>query len=316
MKTVIYLDELLLTNFLAAAALLLGAGLLCARQCSGLRLMAGSAAAAAASLGILLPELPGPAAFLYKVFTCCAAVAAAYGVPGLRNFVQLCVWYLLLNLLLCGAVLLPGVQSANLCVYLPLSPGRLLLCCGAVLAVLRGVLFCFGRAGTRCIAAVLELEGAVLSVQAFCDTGFSVQDPLTGQAVVLVYYPAVRSALPQELLRWKPTCHHNDKLLERAEKFLHVPGYEKMPLFYIWGHSFEFERENTWPLMEQLAEKLHGAQDIWYATNGQIADYLTALRSTRESADGKRLYNPSAQPIWFVADGKVRVAEPGKLCEI
>ena len=41
MKTVIYLDELLLTNFLAAAALLLGAGLLCARQCSGLRLMAG-----------------------------------------------------------------------------------------------------------------------------------------------------------------------------------------------------------------------------------------------------------------------------------
>lgn len=172
MKTVIYLDELLLTNFLAAAALLLGAGLLCARQCSGLRLMAGSAAAAAASLGILLPELPGPAAFLYKVFTCCAAVAAAYGVPGLRNFVQLCVWYLLLNLL---------------------------LCCGAVLAVLRGVLFCFGRAGTRCIAAVLELEGAVLSVQAFCDTGFSVQDPLTGQAVVLVYYPAVRSALPQEL---------------------------------------------------------------------------------------------------------------------
>lgn len=172
MKTVIYLDELLLTNFLAAAALLLGAGLLCARQCSGLRLMAGSAAAAAASLGILLPELPGPAAFLYKVFTCCAAVAAAYGVPGLRNFVQLCMWYLLLNLL---------------------------LCCGAVLAVLRGVLFCFGRAGTRCFAAVLELEGAVLSVQAFCDTGFSVQDPLTGQAVVLVYYPAVRSALPPEL---------------------------------------------------------------------------------------------------------------------
>ena len=126
----------------------------------------------------------------------CAAVAAAYGVPGLRNFVQLCAWYLLLNLLLCGAVLLPGVQSANLCVYLPLSPGRLLLCCGAVLAVLRGVLFCFGRAGTRCFAAVLELEGAALSVQAFCDTGFSVQDPLTGQAVVLVDYPAVRRAPP------------------------------------------------------------------------------------------------------------------------
>lgn len=199
MKTVIYLDELLLTNFLAAAALLLCAGLLCARQCTALRLLAGSAAAAASSLGILLPELPGAVAVLYKVLTCCAAVAAVYGAPGLRNFTRLCVWYVLLNLLLCGAVLLPGVQSANLCVYLALSPGRLLLCCGAVFAVLRAVLFCFGRAGPRSFAAVLELDGAALPVQALCDTGFSVQDPLTGQAVILLHYPSVRDALPQEL---------------------------------------------------------------------------------------------------------------------
>ena len=174
MKTVIYLDELLLTNFLAAAMLLLCTGLLCARQCSGLRLLAGSAAAAAFSLGILLPELPGAAAVLCKAFTCGAVVAAAYGVPGLRGFVRLCAWYLLLNLLLCGAAVLPGVQSANLCVYFSLSPGRLLLCCGAVSALLRAVLFCFGRAGPRSFAAVLELDGAALPVQALCDTGFAV----------------------------------------------------------------------------------------------------------------------------------------------
>ena len=114
--------------------------------------------------------------------------------PGLRNFVQLCVWYLLLNLLLCGAVLLPGVQSANLCVYLPLSPGRLLLCCGAVLAVLRGVLFCLAVQAPAALPLCWSWKVQPLSVQAFCDTGFSVQDPLTGQAVVLVDYPAVRSA--------------------------------------------------------------------------------------------------------------------------
>ena len=119
--------------------------------------------------------------------------------PGLRNFVQLCVWYLLLNLLLCGAAVLPGVQSANLCVYLALSPGRLLLCCGAVSALLRAVLFCFGRAGPRSVAAVLELDSAALPVQALCDTGFSVQDPLSGRAVVLLHYPSVRDGLPQAL---------------------------------------------------------------------------------------------------------------------
>ena len=199
MKTVIYLDELLLTNFLAAAMLLLCTGLLCARQCGGLRLLAGSAAAAAFSLCILLPELPGAAAVLCKAFTCGAVVAAAYGVPGPRGFARLCAWYLLLNLLLCGAAVLPGVQSANLCVYFALSPGRLLLCCGAVSALLRAVLFCFGRAGPRSVAAVLELDGAALPVQALCDTGFSVQEPLSGRAVVLVRFGAVQSRLPPTL---------------------------------------------------------------------------------------------------------------------
>ena len=34
MKTVVFVDELLLVNFAAAAALLLGAGLLCGRSCT------------------------------------------------------------------------------------------------------------------------------------------------------------------------------------------------------------------------------------------------------------------------------------------
>ena len=46
MKTVLYLDELLLVNFALGAALLLGAGLLAGRSCTGARLLAGSGAAA------------------------------------------------------------------------------------------------------------------------------------------------------------------------------------------------------------------------------------------------------------------------------
>lgn len=55
MKTVVFVDELLLVNFAAAAALLLGAGLLCGRSCTGLRLCVGSAAAAASTLALLAP---------------------------------------------------------------------------------------------------------------------------------------------------------------------------------------------------------------------------------------------------------------------
>ena len=203
MKTVLYLDELLLVNFVAGASLLLAAGLLCGRQCSGLRLCLGSSGAAAASLALLAPEFAAPVALLYKVCSCGAVVALTYGVGSVRSFARLCVWYLLLNLLLCGAVLLPGAHSCNLSVYLPLSPGLLLGSCGAVYLVLRGVVYCCGRSNARGFAAVLELaDGVCIPVSAFYDTGFSVQEPLTGRCVVLVEYRAVRAALPQALRRF------------------------------------------------------------------------------------------------------------------
>ena len=146
--------------------------------------MAGSAAAAAASLGILLPELPGPAAFLYKVFTCCAAVAAAYGVPGLQ-FCCSCVC--VVSAAEPAAVRSRAAARSAKRKSLRLSaavPGAAaaVLRCSACRAARRTVLLWPCR--HRCVAA-LELEGAALSVQAFCDTGFSVQDPLTGRAVVL-----------------------------------------------------------------------------------------------------------------------------------
>ena len=145
MKTVVFVDELLLVNFAAAAALLLGAGLLCGRSCTGLRLCVGSAAAAASTLALLAPPWPAPLAILYKIASCCGVVAVCYGVPGARSFARLCGWYAALNGLLCGAVVLPGVQANNLSVLLPVRPGRLLLCCAGVYALLRGLLAVFGR---------------------------------------------------------------------------------------------------------------------------------------------------------------------------
>lgn len=106
MKTVVFVDELLLVNFAAAAALLLGAGLLCGRSCTGLRLCAGSAAAAVSTLVLLAPPWPAPLAVLYKIASCCGVVAVCYGVSGARSFARLCGWYAALNGLLCGAVVL------------------------------------------------------------------------------------------------------------------------------------------------------------------------------------------------------------------
>ena len=198
-KTVIYLDVLLLTNFALTLLFLLAAGLLAGVECRAGRLLLGGAAGAASSLALLAPEAPEAAALLYKVSTAALTVAAAFGWPGGRCFARLVGWFCAGNLLLAGTLLLPGAQSANLCLYLPLSPGRLLAACAAVYALLRGVVYCFGRAQGRSFAAVLVCGSARVPVQAFCDTGFAVQDPLSGRAVALAYYPAVRGALPGAL---------------------------------------------------------------------------------------------------------------------
>ena len=199
MKTVVFVDELLLVNFVISAALLLCAGLLCGRACTGLRLCIGSGAAALSTLALLAPAWPTLLALFYKAGTCCAVVAAVYGLPGVRSFFQLCAWYIALNFALCGTVILPGVQTNNLNICLPVSPGRLLLCCIGVYGLLRGLLLCFGRPRRGCFAAVLELSGVSVPVQAFHDTGFALQEPLTGSKVVLVQYAPLRTTLPVPL---------------------------------------------------------------------------------------------------------------------
>lgn len=195
----IYLDVLLLVNFVTTALFLLAAGLLSGVTASGWRVTAGAALGAAASLILLAPTAPWPLGLAYQTATGAVIVLAAYGWPGTRCFLRLAAWFMALHLALTGAVLLPGAHSNNFSVYLPLSPGLLLLCAGGVYLAVQGVLRLLGRRGGQTVPATLLVAGAALPLRAFCDTGFSVQEPLSGRAVVLVRFGAVRGRLPPAL---------------------------------------------------------------------------------------------------------------------
>ncbi|HJC45550.1 MAG TPA: sigma-E processing peptidase SpoIIGA [Candidatus Faecalibacterium faecigallinarum] len=196
---VLYIDELLLVNFAAGAAFLLAAGLLAGVRCSGPRLAAGAALGAASCLVLLAPALPLPAALAYKAAAGAGTVALAYGWPGARVFLRLCGWYVALNLVLAGAAgLVPSGHAANLTAYLDITPGRLLAASAGVYLAVRGLLGFLGRPGGASVPAVLEVAGAQAGVLAFCDSGFTLADPVSGRAVVLVRYGAVRDALPEE----------------------------------------------------------------------------------------------------------------------
>lgn len=73
-----------------------------------------------------------------------------------------------------------------------------------------------------------------------------------------------------DLLRFQPTCHHDDeKLFELAEKFLAMEP-EEPQIFYIWGHSYEFMGNDNWERIEKLCRMLAGRADIFYGTNAEV----------------------------------------------
>lgn len=110
--------------------------------------------------------------------------------------------------------------------------------------------------------------------------------------------------LPKNWLAWNPTCHHDDPKLEKlAERFVDMEVKEWPKLFYLWGHTFEFERNNNWHVIENFLQKIAGKEDIWYASNGEIYDYVKAYEKLMISADGKRIVNPAKFPVWVDIDG-------------
>ncbi len=121
--------------------------------------------------------------------------------------------------------------------------------------------------------------------------------------------------LPKDFLEWTPTCHHNNNLMELADRFLALPDWRDLSLFYVWGHSYEFDGEGGigFPEMEAFLQKISGRDDIYYATNIEIYDYITSLKQVEIWDDGKRLYNPTAETIWFKNDaGQVMKLGPKK----
>ena len=112
-----------------------------------------------------------------------------------------------------------------------------------------------------------------------------------------------RFDIPADWLRMPATCHHNDeKLFELLDEFLNPKVIRKSMLFYLWGHSYEFDNDNNWERIEEFAKKAGNRDDVWYATNIEIYDYVMAYNSLQISADGTIIHNPTATDVWMYDD--------------
>ncbi len=123
-------------------------------------------------------------------------------------------------------------------------------------------------------------------------------------------------AMPENYLLWKSTCHHGHNLMENAEKFADLHKTQYLYMMYVWGHSYEFDRDNSWDLIEGFCEFIGNRDDIWYATNIEIVDYMNAAQNLKYTANGDMVLNPNAIPVWISCDGTIHKIGAGELKRI
>ena len=71
-------------------------------------------------------------------------------------------------------------------------------------------------------------------------------------------------------MEFKPTCHHdNEKLFDLIDNFITMKT-DKPQLFYLWGHSYEFDANNNWDRLVKVCEKIRSVDDIYCDTNEKI----------------------------------------------
>ena len=142
----------------------------------------------------------------------------------------------------------------------------------------------------ECRRALEDTFDMIIRGMAYPDTGIRVPDNGNSYETVkniltysgIVYSRTLggdnnRFEMPRDFHAWMPTAHHNNpSLLSWIDEFcaLEYSTYRtnrNAPrLMYIWGHSYEFSKDNNWERIEEICEKLSGRDDTWYATNIEI----------------------------------------------
>ena len=139
------------------------------------------------------------------------------------------------------------------------------------------------------------------------------------RACGIEYFRTVRStglfALPKNLPEWDPTIHIKKPDPELIERFMDNP-FEQIRLLYVWGHSYEFNDNDTWDMIEGFCRDVSSREGIWFATNIEVKEYLDALRALVVSQDETMVFNPSGIDVCVSVDGEPHVVRARELVRL
>lgn len=127
-------------------------------------------------------------------------------------------------------------------------------------------------------------------------------------------------SLPRDFLKWHPTCHHAYPQLDNLiDKFLAKDDIEHSwritaKVFNLWGHSREFI--NCFDELENICKKLSHKDTVWYATNGEIYNYVKQYKRLEFSVNSEIVYNPTATDLYAFVNNKNLLLPAGKTIRI
>jgi peptidoglycan/xylan/chitin deacetylase (PgdA/CDA1 family) len=157
----------------------------------------------------------------------------------------------------------------------------------------RGMAYPNGAYNAEVIALLRQLGIVYARTTEAVPNCFPVAEPLAWPAT-MHWQASNPSPMPQ---RWNE-CYNNSRW---------------SGVFFIWGHSYEFDRGDCWDKLESYFAPLGGKSDVWYCTNIELWDYHYARSRLVVAANKRTAYNPSAIPVSVSIGGKVMDIPPGKV---
>lgn len=124
---------------------------------------------------------------------------------------------------------------------------------------------------------------------------------------------------PNDWLQWHPTGHDRSVTPDTIRRFFNAPVWEAAGrLYYIFGHSYEFNSPERWAFLESICQAFRdqGSDNLWAATNLEIMTYVEAVRALVFSVACDRVRNPSAIPVWIDKDGKAVEIPAGQMLSL
>jgi peptidoglycan/xylan/chitin deacetylase (PgdA/CDA1 family) len=132
--------------------------------------------------------------------------------------------------------------------------------------------------------------------------------------------------IPAEFLKWQPTIHlfgktnyiPNDTANDRKElgQFYQLTSdflkANSLALFYVWGHSWEYEGPgNKWAEVEKFFKLISQNPGIYYTTQIGLVDYINAFKNLKFSVDKDMVTNLCSIDVFVKIGSKVYTVEAG-----